>query len=261
MIPLPVATRTRLQKVAMDTGFDLAAPSAAGKGGPWLSFASTHCPLRIWLGQFGEAVFLVAFSQQNVARTIGPYGTPVLGPLPEAAMGGVTVADIPSLYRLLRRSFQLANTLPDELLHVFERETAGLPRTTEIERLVVQRVGQDVFRRGLLDYWEGRCAITGLAVHELLRASHIKPWADCASDRERLDVFNGLLLAPHLDAAFDRGFVTVEDDGAVIVSPAVDEDARRLLMLASALRIHALREPHRAYLAWHRDRVFRAGKV
>lgn len=261
MIPLPVATRTRLQKVAKDTGFDLALPSAAGEGGPWLSFASTHCPLRIWLGQFGEAVFLVAFSRQNVARTIGPYGTPMLGPLPDGAMGGVTVVDIPSLYRLLRRSFQLANTLPDELLHVFERETAALPRATEVERREVQRVGQGIFRGGLLDYWEGRCAMTGLAVPELLRASHIKPWADCATDRERLDVFNGLLLAPHLDAAFDRGFITVEDDGAVVVSSLVDDVARGLLMLASALRVQTLREQHRAYLAWHRARVFRPSMV
>jgi putative restriction endonuclease len=73
------------------------------------------------------------------------------------------------------------------------------------ERLLVHRVGQDVFRAGRIDYWEGRCAITGLGVVELLRASHIKPWAACDLDAERLDVLNGLLLAPHLDAAFDRG--------------------------------------------------------
>ncbi|MDC0682621.1 HNH endonuclease signature motif containing protein [Sorangium atrum] len=50
--------------------------------------------------------------------------------------------------------------------------------------------------------------MTGLAVPALLRASHIKPWADCETDAERLDVYNGILLAPHLDAAFDRGFIT-----------------------------------------------------
>ena len=82
----------------------------------------------------------------------------------------------------------------------------------------MQRVGQDIFRRGLLEYWDGRCAITGLAVPELLRASHIKPWAACDTDAERLDIFNGLLLAPHLDAAFDAGFITIAKDGAVLVS-------------------------------------------
>jgi len=31
-----------------------------------------------------------------------------------------------------------------------------------------------------------------------------------------LDVFNGLLLAPHLDAAFDRGMITINESGAII---------------------------------------------
>lgn len=121
----------------------------------------------------------------------------------------------------------------------------------------VHRVGQDIFRRGLLEYWEGRCAITDLAVPELLRASHIKPWADCATDAERLDVWNGLLLAPDLDAAFDGGFITIADDGAVVVSAALDVEARQTLGLDSPLRVRALHEGHRAYLPWHRERVFR----
>jgi putative restriction endonuclease len=41
----------------------------------------------------------------------------------------------------------------------------------------------------------------------------MKPWADCASDAERLDPFNGLLLAVHWDAVFDCGLVTFADDG------------------------------------------------
>ncbi|MCC6553078.1 MAG: HNH endonuclease [Polyangiaceae bacterium] len=146
---------------------------------------------------------------------------------------------------------------PDELLHAFQTRAAALPRTTEAERLTVQRVGQDLFRGGLLEYWDSRCAITGLAVVELLRASHIKPWADCAADAERLDVFNGILLAPHLDAAFDRGFITLADDGAVIVSSALAEPDRRILGLDAPLRIRSLHEGHRAYLPWHRERVFK----
>src|SRR5262249_35594140 len=99
--------------------------------------------------------------------------------------------------------------------------------------------------------------VTGLAVSALLRASHIKPWADCATDAERLDVYNGLLLAPHLDAAFDCGFITVADDGAVIVATELDQQARTVLGLGQPLRVHALGDDHRAYLPWHRQRVFR----
>lgn len=105
----------------------------------------------------------------------------------------------------------------------------------------------------------GRCVITGLAIPELLRASHIKPWADCATDAERLDVFNGLLLAPHLDAAFDRGYITVADDGEVVVLPTMTSADRVLLGLDRPLRIERLTEGHRRYLAHHRDYEFKAG--
>jgi predicted restriction endonuclease len=96
-------------------------------------------------------------------------------------------------------------------------------------------------------------------VAPLLRASHIKPWADCASDAERLDVFNGLLLAPHLDAAFDGGLISVADDGTVLLAPALPAPARALLGLDRPLRVNALADGHRIYLPWHRSAVFRSG--
>jgi hypothetical protein len=254
---LSAIVASRLEKAAVDNGFD----QEVSRDGAWLAFASTQCPLRIWLGSFGEALFLVGLSQHNVARALGTHGTPLAAPLPPGAVAGRSVSDIPSLHHLLRRAFQLGKTLPDELLHAFERATAALPRTTEAERLVVQRVGQDVFRKGLVDFWEGRCAITGLAVPELLRASHIKPWADCESDAERLDVWNGILLAPHLDALFDLGFITVADDGAVLASAILPADARQLLGVADGLRVRGLADGHRAYLPWHRRKVFRGASI
>jgi putative restriction endonuclease len=63
---------------------------------------------------------------------------------------------------------------------------------------------------------EGRCAITGLAVPEILRASHIKPWADCEID-------------PHLDVAFDRGLITITNDAVVLVSSALGIRDRQIL--------------------------------
>jgi len=253
--PLSPIIASRLEKAASDNGFD----QELDREGDWLAFGSTHCPLRIWLGTFGDAVLLAALSQENVARAVGDYGTPIAAPIPPGAAGGRTVTSIPALHDLLRRAFQLSKTLPDELLHTFQKRTASLPRTTEAERLVVQRVGQDLFREGLMEFWEGKCAVTGLAVPELLRASHIKPWADCGTDAERLDVFNGLLLAPHLDAAFDRGFITVEDEGLVKVSPLLSADARRELGLERHLRVRALSERHQGYLRWHRHRVYKSG--
>jgi len=245
---------TRLEKVATDNGFDRGLPPEIG----WLSFASTQAPLGIWLTAVGESQLCVAFSQSNVARSLGAESDEhSAGPLPTGTHGVCTVSNIPALHRLVRRAFQLSKALPDELLHVFEKKVASLPRATEAERLVVQRVGQEGFRSGLIDYWQGRCAITGLAVVPLLRASHIKPWAVCASDSERLDVFNGLLLAPNLDATFDCGLMTVADDGAIVLSEELKADDCRILGLDTSLRVGRLDDAHRIYLAFHRERVFR----
>lgn len=253
---LTPATITRLEKAAVDNGFDV----ELAHDGQWLGFASTQAPLRLWLTVGEDGLYRVALSQANVARALGEAGALPTTLLPPGAVEGRALADIPTLHRLLRRAFQLSKALPDELLHVFQKQTAAMPRTTEAERLVIQRVGQDVFRRGLLDYWEGRCAVTGLAVAELLGASHTKPWASCETDAERLDVYNGFLLAPHLDAAFDRGFVTILDDGTVMISPFLSSDDRILLGLDAKLLVRRLADEHRVYLRWHRERIFRRGQ-
>jgi hypothetical protein len=256
-MPLTAAERTLLEKAANDNGFDLG-PIPAGD---WLAFSSSHVPLRIWLTVGTQGGLLAALSQKNVLKGLADHGSAVSEPeppLPDGAGGARAVPDFKALHGLLRRAFQLSRTLPDELWKTFARRTAKMSRSTEIERLVVQRVGQDLFRDGLLDYWEGRCAVLGLAVPALLRASHIKPWADCDRDEERLDIFNGLLLSAHLDAAFDGGYVTVADDGAVVVSEALDGSARALLGLDQPLKVRGLAKGHRHYLAWHRSKRFKA---
>lgn len=249
---LSLIHRTRLEKVARDNGFDLE-PTLQGD---WLACQSTQSPLRLWLSVFGEAVFVVAFSMQQVARALDSKGIPALAPLPSGATAVRTVGSIPELHALVRRAFQLSRALPDEPLQAFQKQTKTLPRSTEAEQLVVRRVGQDIFRESLLDYWEGRCAISGLAEPRLLRASHIKPWARCESDTERLDVFNGLLLAPHLDALFDQGYITVSDSGEVLVTQHLSPQARLALGLAPTLGVQGLQAAHRAYLVWHRQHEF-----
>ena len=247
----PVAI-TRLEKAATDNGFDLELEHTSD----WLSFGSSQTSMRIWLTGRGESRFLAAMSRSDVLKGLDDLGVVFTDLLPSGAGGAASVRDIAALHRLLRRAFQLSRTLPDALLQVFENEIANLPRTTEAERMVVRRVGQDIFRRGLLEYWDGRCAITGLDVPDLLRASHIKPWVDCNTDAERLDVFNGLLLAPHLDAAFDSGFITIAEDGTVLLSDALPSGARLVFGLDEPLNVHRLHRAHERYMPWHRTRIF-----
>jgi putative restriction endonuclease len=253
-IAIAPLTRTRLHTLARENGFDLDRGDDAG----WLTFDSTHAPLRLWLTALGDTFYAVAVSKQNVADALVELAPAVTNPKPAEARGAVSATSLDALRTLIRRAHVFANTLPNELLHVFQHKIRGMPRTTEAERLVIQRVGQDVFRDGLLRYWEGRCAVTGLAVPEVLRASHIKRWAACETDEERLDVNNGLLLAPHLDAVFDCGLLTVADDGALVASSRLDGTARSLLGLAAAGPVSRLGAGHRSYLAWHRAEWFKA---
>ena len=131
-----------------------------------------------------------------------------------------------------------------------------MPASTEVERVTKERIGQDIFRASLEDYWGGRCPITGIGDRALLRASHTKPWAVCDNDEERLDVYNGFLLTAHLDAAFDAALMTFDNDGAILLSSKLTEKATALLILgADRVRIS---DSHKPYLAHHLER-FRKG--
>lgn len=88
----------------------------------------------------------------------------------------------------------------------------NVPDKTERDVLAKARIGQGKFRADIVASWrKGEvCALTGLAVPEMLIASHIKPWRD-SSNTERLDPMNGLLLAAHVDKLFDRFLMSFEE--------------------------------------------------
>lgn len=131
---------------------------------------------------------------------------------------------------------------------------ATLPET-ERQAIIKSRIGQGRFRDLLVRYW-GACAVTGCSVLPILKASHMKPWR-ASNNKERLDVFNGLLLLPNLDAAFDQGFISFENDGCIIIAPALDRAARIALGIDSKLQLTKVDTRHHAYLAYHRSTVLR----
>jgi hypothetical protein len=132
----------------------------------------------------------------------------------------------------------------------------ALPET-ERRSLILSRVGQGAFRAKLIEYWRC-CAVSGATCVPLLKASHIKPWRD-SSNLERLDVFNGLLLSPNLDAAFDAGFITFDSAGKVLMSTDIGAGTAYQLHISPKSRIASklLTSEHEAYLAYHRAHVFR----
>ena len=126
-----------------------------------------------------------------------------------------------------------------------------MPATTKLEQLLV-RIGQQRFRREVLQVYGNRCAVTGSTL--LIRASHIKPWR-VASDKERLDPHNGLALSPVYDAAFDLGLISFSPDGRILLSNRIKADSERLGLKGDE-RISILLEGHQPYLSWHRIRIY-----
>lgn len=250
--------RSTLRKAAKDAGFDVL------EDVPQAVFCrSSHAPLTCgtWVSQSGG--FVVSISMPSVVQTLGvahvaalPADMPA-GLLPMSAV--FSIADAPALEQFLNQAWSLSRALPNALEQRFEKAMHEIG-TTEREATVKQRVGQGLFREGLMALWGGKCAVTGLDVPEMLRASHAKPWAD-STDAERLDVFNGLLLAAHWDAAFDAGLVTVAANGTLTASPKLPASALQLLGGASGfgnitVKLHP---QHARYLEWHRSEVFNCG--
>lgn len=126
---------------------------------------------------------------------------------------------------------------------------------TEREALIKARIGQGNYREALLAYW-GSCAVTDCSMSDLLRASHIKPWRD-SSAGERLDPFNGLLLIPNLDLAFDQRFISFDRHGQILLSEQLDPTSAKALNITPELRLRHVHARHQDYLAWHRQYLFR----
>ena len=126
---------------------------------------------------------------------------------------------------------------------------------TTKKRLVDSRLGQGDYRKSLISLW-GKCSVLGVENLALLKASHIKPWCQ-STNLERLDRFNGLLLSPSLDAAFDSGLISFEDSGGILISSKIGSDAEKL-NFHSGLSLSRVHEESKKYLKWHREQWFKS---
>ncbi|WP_181410197.1 HNH endonuclease [Paenibacillus sp. tmac-D7] len=125
---------------------------------------------------------------------------------------------------------------------------------TDREMLTKARIGQSVFKKGLLKQ-NSCCALCGVTFEPFLIASHIKPWKD-AANHERLDLNNGLLLCPNHDAMFDKGYITFMDNGSMLISKLLDETTRVLMNLHEDMKIK-VNDQQSQYMTWHREYCFK----
>lgn len=243
--PQSFVVREECQKAASQNGFRRILAEEAG----WASFGSTTVQGLIHLAAAGPSgPWYLGLDHHGVVQELSLSPADVAGP----GYARFAFDTLGALYGTLHRVYELGISLPDAPLREFELRVAGLPRTTEAERLVVERIGQDIFRARLMNYWQGHCPLTGIGDTALLRASHIVPWSECENDAERLDVHNGLLLSALWDAAFDRALVTFDDNGQPEFAPSLSEQARSELRWNSPI---SLTDEHRRRLARHRERA------
>jgi predicted restriction endonuclease len=129
-------------------------------------------------------------------------------------------------------------------------------KITEKEQLVKARRGQGQFRQNV-QALEKCCRISGINDPQFLIASHIKPWR-VATNEERLDGENGLLLSPNVDFLFDRGFISFDDKGTLLVSPVADKECLRRMgiPIEGATTSGAFSTKQLTFLAFHRRNVF-----
>lgn len=245
--------RALIEKAGHDHGFEYVLASTESQ----VQMASARHPAQVVVRLDGGR-FILSFS----ALTTAQLNNELARSFPEFLFddGVFQASDQNALAAFLRRAAELAHALPNQAVRDFDaslqHELDQLPdqlKGTEVERLVRQRVGQQAFRSAMLDYWGGACAVTGIAIPELLRASHAKPWAECGSDAERLDVFNGFLLSANLDALFDRFLISFDDGGELLLSSQISHSDRILLGLDRPLQLRWIASEHLPYLGYHRQ--------
>ena len=248
---MDLSLRNRLEKSALDQGFSI----PLGESDGWLVFQAHAVPTRLVLSSGAEGQYLVGTSHRGVGSELSDELQ--VAPYAHEDFDCFVAPSSSDLFRIIGRIWSLARSLPNEPLAEFERLLKEEPSTTEVERLRKERIGQNVFRSALMDYWEKSCAVTGVQNPTLLRASHIIPWAKCDTDSERLNAHNGLLLVATLDAAFDDGLISFADDGQIIISSELSEKDRMAAGIHSDMQLKHLNDKIRLRLSWHRENWFR----
>ena len=141
----------------------------------------------------------------------------------------------------------------NQLLGVTTNDLFNAIEETEKLTYIKARIGHSKLKEILVKK-DGCCKICGLSDERFLIASHIKPWSK-STNQERLDLNNVFLLCPHHDSAFDKGYITFDQDGMILISSELTLETRLLLNLNAEKKIE-LTEKQKEYMRWHKENIF-----
>lgn len=148
---------------------------------------------------------------------------------------------------------------PEQLNHglvmePYEDYVITQPETTERMSQVKSRVGQGAYRKSIMHRWRYQCGVTGFDDPRILIASHIVSWKEATND-ERLDVDNGILLSPTFDALFDKHFISFENNGKIILSDEIDRSAFQKIGITGSEKLQQIHSGNLSYLKRHRGLI------
>lgn len=169
----------------------------------------------------------------------------------EQALEEFIKCDLNRLCEGLRSQQQI--DLENQLLDIITDDNFDNLEETEKSTCIKARIGHSKLKEILVKK-DGCCKICGLSDERFLIASHIKPWSQ-SNNQQRLDLNNVLLLCPHHDAAFDKGYITFDQDGMILISSELNHETRALLNLISRRKVE-LPPKQREYISWHRENIF-----
>jgi putative restriction endonuclease len=211
-----------------------------------------YAPFQSTTGYGLQSVYLTAVPVALAAELMRLIGSEVSSVRDVAANVAGTVSETPA-----------AGVTVEEWEKREETLILEAPTITETERraLVMARKGQGVFRQNVMKV-EKACRVTGVTRTEHLVASHTKPWRD-SDNTERLDGENGFLLTPTIDHLFDKGFISFENNGKLIVSPRADPAsiAKMGINPGGGLNVGAFSSGQRRFLDYHREYILRMAAV
>jgi len=214
-----------------------------------------YSPLQI-TGRGNQGVYLTRLSDDFANVLMGLIG-PEAVQLSQASQLGVRESDEAEN----RLDVAVGQVEWEEHLSNKIREDQDIPGT-EREAIIIARRGQGKFKEKVMRI-ETRCRITKVDRIEHLRASHIRPWRDCEDHRQRLDGSNGLLLTPSIDHLFDRGFISFEGNGELLISPVAHRDSLRKMGVTTnrVIRVGEFSSEQKSYLGYHREQVFLQAQI
>jgi len=220
------------------------------------------------IGWFAEVEFIPIdqpIAPKDHMELIGPLLSDIYAPLQLNGRGnqGVYLTEIShDLGNLLTKLSHLSMdflwtaagpNLPDDSL-VNSESVSEVENALEKLQLVKARRGQGLFKANVR-LIEKACRVTGLTTPRHLIASHIKPWS-ISNNTEKLDGSNGLLLSPHVDHLFDKGFISFENTGDIKVSRELDPQVLKRWSIDDKSNVSHFDSRQSDYMEYHRNEVF-----